>query len=224
MNSVPGTTSSFWMSQPTTWIVSPSVRLPTPFVILQAEFFWFPICDAPWPLQRLSQFHHLDFTTALCSEKWVVDNGQLQAIGSPDEYFKGEADRPFLTNTQFPWIWKSLVWTCKLIWHLFSQLTNVSHPEITNFSKFFLPKWCPNFEFKIGFAKKIEVWIRTMLNRLMRLLTEPATPSRLTPPRRPAFPARKNCRPRRWRPQHGPVAFRSLKQFQMSFYAPVWQV
>jgi len=35
--------------------------------------------------------HHLDFTTALCSEKWVVDNGQLQAIGSPDEYFKGEA-------------------------------------------------------------------------------------------------------------------------------------
>jgi elongation factor 3 len=34
--------------------------------------------------------HHLDFTTALCSEKWVVDNGQLQAIGSPDEYFKGE--------------------------------------------------------------------------------------------------------------------------------------
>lgn len=35
--------------------------------------------------------HHLDFTTALCSEKWVVDNGQLQAIGSPDEYFRGEA-------------------------------------------------------------------------------------------------------------------------------------
>eukprot|EP00668_Euglena_longa_P042761 GGOE01056613.1.p1 GENE.GGOE01056613.1~~GGOE01056613.1.p1 ORF type:complete len:867 (-),score=254.52 GGOE01056613.1:414-3014(-) len=35
--------------------------------------------------------HHLDFTTALCSEKWVVDQGQLQAIGSPDEFFKGEA-------------------------------------------------------------------------------------------------------------------------------------
>ena len=35
--------------------------------------------------------HHLDFTTALCQEKWVVDNGGLSAIGSPEEYFKGEA-------------------------------------------------------------------------------------------------------------------------------------
>jgi|EP00670_Eutreptiella_braarudii_P004636 elongation factor 3 len=35
--------------------------------------------------------HHLDFTTALCSEKWVVDQGRLQAIGSPEEFFKGEA-------------------------------------------------------------------------------------------------------------------------------------
>jgi len=35
--------------------------------------------------------HHLDFTTALCQEKWVVDQGRLSAIGSPEEFFKGEA-------------------------------------------------------------------------------------------------------------------------------------
>jgi elongation factor 3 len=35
--------------------------------------------------------HHLDFTTALCQEKWVVDAGKLTAIGSPEEFFKGEA-------------------------------------------------------------------------------------------------------------------------------------
>lgn len=35
--------------------------------------------------------HHLDFTTALCTEKWVVDAGRLIAHNQPGEYqIKGE--------------------------------------------------------------------------------------------------------------------------------------
>lgn len=136
--------------------------------------------------------HHLDFTTALCSEKWVVDNGQLQAIGSPDEYFKGEGR-----------LWYARLNRKEEKFHLidYSQHQDGFFSLPCHLRKETLcSRWFHSSTLDLGFVRptlspthhKVWKWHMMCSSRTKSPMGQ-ATSSKWTPRRRPTSPAR-----RRW--------------------------